>query len=81
MAQDWLALELSHGDGTVLGITTALQFLPLLVLGPYGGAVVDRHSRRRTLMVTQAVMAAVALAPAALVVTDTVSLGGLYVWP
>ncbi|MGW2858994.1 MFS transporter [Streptomyces sp. NPDC001205] len=78
VAQDWLALELSHGDATVLGITTALQFLPLLILGPYGGVLVDRYSRRRTLMATQAVMGAVALVPAVLTVTDTVSLGALY---
>ncbi|WP_438292964.1 MFS transporter [Streptomyces sp. HUAS TT7] len=79
VAQDWLALELSHGDGTVLGITTALQFLPLLFLGPYGGVLVDRYARRRTLMATQAVMGVIALAPAALVVTGTVGLGALYV--
>ncbi|MER5562352.1 MFS transporter [Streptomyces sp. NPDC002506] len=78
IAQDWLALELSHGNGTVLGITTALQFLPLLLLGPYGGVLVDRHSRRRTLLVTEAVMAVLALLPAALVLTGTVSLTALY---
>jgi MFS family permease len=78
VAQDWLALELSHGDGTVLGIMTALQFLPLLLLGPYGGVLVDRHSRRQILLVSEAVMAALALIPAVLVMTGTARLSTLY---
>ncbi|MEU8431906.1 MFS transporter [Streptomyces sp. NPDC029216] len=79
VAQDWLALELSHGNGTVLGITTALQFLPLLLLGPYGGVLVDRHSTRRILLASQTVMAALALIPALLVATGTARLDTLYV--
>ncbi|MFI9273458.1 MFS transporter [Kitasatospora sp. NPDC052896] len=78
VAQDWLALELSHGDGTVLGTTTALQFLPLLLLGSYGGVIVDRHSRWQTLLVSEAIMAALALIPAVLVVTGTARLDALY---
>ncbi|MFI9065710.1 MFS transporter [Streptomyces sp. NPDC053429] len=79
VAQDWLALQLSHGNGTILGITTALQFLPLLLLGPYGGVLVDRHSTRRILLASQAVMAALALIPALLVATGTARLNTLYV--
>ncbi|RKT08306.1 putative MFS family arabinose efflux permease [Streptomyces sp. 3211.6] len=79
VAQDWLALQLSHGNGTVLGITTALQFLPLLLLGPYGGVLVDRHSTRRILLASQTVMAALALVPALLVATGTARLDTLYV--
>jgi len=36
VAQDWLVLLLSHNNGTALGITTGLQFLPILLLSPYG---------------------------------------------
>ncbi|GLW04165.1 MFS transporter [Streptomyces lavendulae] len=79
VAQDWLALELSHGNGTVLGITTALQFLPLLLLGPYGGVLVDRHFTRRILLASQTVMAVLALIPALLVATGTARLDALYV--
>ncbi|MFG2669151.1 MFS transporter [Streptomyces sp. NPDC048387] len=79
VAQDWLALELSHGNGTVLGIITALQFLPLLLLGPYGGVLVDRHSTRRILLASQTVMAVLALIPALLVATGTARLDTLYV--
>src|SRR5690606_9716160 len=31
VGQDWLVLELTHGSGTALGITTGLQFLPMLL--------------------------------------------------
>ncbi|MEX0426616.1 MFS transporter [Nocardioides sp. DS6] len=57
-AQDWLVLKPLHGGGTDLGIVTALQFLPVLLLTPYAGVVADRFSKRRMLQVTQASMAA-----------------------
>ena len=53
VAQDWLVLELTHGSGTALGITTGLQFLPML-FSMYGGMVADRYPKRRILMATQA---------------------------
>ena len=42
VAQDWLGLELSHNSGVALGITTGLQFLPILLFSPYAGLVADR---------------------------------------
>jgi MFS family permease len=57
-AQDWLVLKPLHGGGTDLGIVTALQFLPVLLLTPYAGVVADRFSKRRMLQVTQLSMAA-----------------------
>ena len=39
VAQDWLVLELSGGSGLAVGITTGLQFLPMLLLGLFGGVV------------------------------------------
>lgn len=53
VAQDWLVLELSGGSALALGIVTALQTLPFLVLGPLGGALADRFPRWRILLVTQ----------------------------
>jgi MFS family permease len=53
VAQDWLVLELSGGSGLAVGITTALQFLPMLLLSPYGGLVADRFDKRLVLRVTQ----------------------------
>lgn len=57
VAQDWLVLELSHGSGLALGITTGLQFLPMLLLSPYGGLIADRFDKRRVLKLTQAWLA------------------------
>lgn len=62
VAQDWLVLTIPGNGGTALGITTGLQFLPVLLLSPYAGVVADRFSKRRLLQVTQAVMAGAALA-------------------
>ena len=53
VAQDWFVLELSHGSGVAVGITTALQFLPMLLLSPVGGLVADRFSKRSILKLTQ----------------------------
>ena len=60
VAQDWLVLELTN-SGTALGIVTALQFLPSLLLGPWGGVVADRGDKRRLLLATQTGLAVVAL--------------------
>jgi MFS family permease len=62
VAQDWLVLTIPGNGGTALGITTGLQFLPVLLLSPYAGVVADRFSKRRLLQLTQAVMAGAALA-------------------
>lgn len=58
VAQDWLVLELSHGSGLAVGITTALQFLPMLLITPYGGLIADRFDKRTILRITQSWMAA-----------------------
>lgn len=62
IAQDWLVLTIPGNGGAALGITTGLQFLPVLLLSPYAGVVADRFSKRRLLQVTQTVMALAALA-------------------
>ncbi len=61
VAQDWLVLQLTGNNGTALGITTGLQFLPILLLSPYAGLVADRFPKRRLLQVTQVMMAVPAL--------------------
>jgi MFS family permease len=61
VAQDWLVLQLPGNSGTELGITTGLQFLPVLLLSPYAGVVADRFPKRRLLQVTQATMAVASL--------------------
>ena len=49
------------GSQTWLGIATFLQFVPIVVMGPVGGAVADRYHRKSVLIVTQAAQALVAL--------------------
>ncbi|WP_345355938.1 MFS transporter [Actinoallomurus liliacearum] len=78
VAQDWLVLDLTHGSGAALGITTGLQFLPLLLFGLYGGVLADRYRKRRVLMVTQAVMGALALVLGLLALTGTAQVWHVY---
>ena len=78
VAQDWLVLDLTHNSGTALGITTGLQFLPLLLFSLWGGVIADRYSKRRILMVTQTVMGVLALLLGVLVLTGTVRIWHVY---
>jgi MFS family permease len=78
VAQDWLVLDLTHGSGSALGITTGLQFLPLLLFSLWGGMVADRYSKRRILMVTQSAMGGLALILGILALTHTVQIWHVY---
>jgi MFS family permease len=69
VAQDWLVLQLTDNNGTALGITTGLQFLPILLLSPYAGAVADRFPKRRLLQLAQVMMATPAIILGVLAVT------------
>lgn len=73
VGQAWLVLQIT-GSGTALGLITALQFLPILVLGPWGGVVADRFPKRRILYVTQAVSGVLALVLGLLVASGAVRL-------
>src|SRR5690349_18546656 len=61
VAQDWLVLNLSHNSGTAVGVTTGLQFAPVLFVGLFGGVIADRYPKRRTLVWSQAAMGLTAL--------------------
>ena len=78
VAQDWLVLELTHGSGTALGITTGLQFLPQLMFSLWGGVIADRYSKRRILMATQTIMGGLALILGVLAVTGAVRIWQVY---
>jgi MFS family permease len=51
----WLILTLTN-SGIAVGLTTALQFLPMLLFGAYGGLLADRFPKRKLLFVTQSLM-------------------------
>ena len=72
-AQSWLVLTLTH-SATALGFIIALQTLPVLLLGPYGGVVADRVDKRRLMVILQVAMGLQALALGLLTVTGAVRL-------
>jgi len=78
VAQDWLVLQLTGGSGSALGITTGLQFLPVLLLSPYAGVIADRFPKRRLLQVTQAVMAGASLVLGLITVLGVVQVWHVY---
>lgn len=71
-AQAWLVLTLT-GSSTDLGLIVALQTLPVLLLGPYGGVIADRVDKRRTMVILQAAMGTQALVLGLLTVTGIVT--------
>ncbi|MGW2367071.1 MFS transporter [Streptomyces sp. NPDC001667] len=77
IAQDWLVLSLT-GSSTAVGITTALQFLPMLLLGLYGGVIADRCPKRRLLLITQAAMGVTGLVLAVLTLSGHVQVWHVY---
>lgn len=78
IAQSWLVLELT-GSATAIGIVLALQTVPMLLLGPYGGVVADRTDKRRLMIGLQSLMGVQALVLGLLVVTGTVELWHVYI--
>ncbi len=78
VAQAWLVLHLS-GSGVDLGIVVGLQFLPMLLFGPFGGVTADRVNKRRLLFVTQSGGGLLALVLGILVVSHQVQLWQVYV--
>lgn len=77
VAELWLVLKLT-GSGFSLGLTTALQFAPMLALGAWAGLLADRLPKRRILLAAQAWMIVPAAALFALTATGTVELWMVY---
>src|SRR5512135_1460001 len=73
LAQAWLVLQLTK-SGTALGLITALQYVPVLVLGPWGGVIADRFPKRKVLILTQSTFGVLALTLGVLVLTGAVRL-------
>ena len=79
VAMGWLVLRLT-GRGDLLGLVTAVQFIPTLLLGAFAGALADRLSRWRILQTTQVLAGLLAAALGAMVVTDTIRVWSLFVF-
>jgi MFS family permease len=79
VAQAYLILFPLHGTGVDVAVATSLQFLPLLLLGPFGGLLADRLDKRKVLYVTQGTAGTLALVLGLLSVTHSVTLWQVYV--
>lgn len=77
VAQAWLILQLTN-SGIALGITSTLQYIPFLILGPYGGVVADRFPKRKILYITQILSGLLALTLGLLVATGLVRVWMVY---
>jgi MFS family permease len=71
-AQSWLVFTLTH-SATEIGFVVALQTLPVLLLGPYGGVVADRVDKRRLMIILQAAMGIQAAVLSVLALTHVVT--------
>ena len=74
VAQALLVLRLTH-SGTILGLTTAARYAPILALSPYAGLLVDRYAKRHVLLATQTGLGLVSAALGVSVLT-----GGVRLW-
>jgi MFS family permease len=79
IALEWLVLELT-GDPVAVGITMACQFLPMLLIGMYGGVIADRYPKRIILMVTQTLNGILAATLAVLTISGAVRVEHVYVF-
>jgi MFS family permease len=77
LAQDWLVLQLT-GSPAAVGVAVALQFLPMLVVGPLSGLLVDMFPKRRIMLCCQAVIAVLALGLAAWAASGTITVWAVY---
>lgn len=79
VAQDWLVLTVLTADsGLAVGVVTALQFLPFLILGPWAGLLADRMNQRLLLIATQSGAAALGFGLGALVLLGQAQLWHVY---
>jgi MFS family permease len=78
IAQGLLVLRLTH-SGTALGIVTALQTIPVLLLGPWGGVIADRYPKRLILYCTQVSAALCSLVMGALVLGGVIEIWMVYI--
>lgn len=77
IAQDWLVLEIT-GSVRAVGIAVALQFLPVLLFGLWGGVIADRYSKRLILIITQSTATLLAVTLGVLALTGTIHVWHVY---
>jgi MFS family permease len=80
IAQDWLVLELTDDSAYALGLVTALQFTPILLLTLYGGKLADRYDKRTMIIAANAILSVLALGLGLLVATGHVTVLWVFVF-
>jgi len=78
VAQAWLVLKITN-SGTALGLVSALQYVPILLFGAYGGVIADRFPKRTILFITQSLSGILALILGVLVATNLVQIWMVYI--
>ncbi|AEV81441.1 MFS transporter [Actinoplanes sp. SE50] len=79
-AQDWLVLDLSHNSPSALGVVTALQFVPVMLLTLYSGRLADRYDKRKLLIVANTAFAVTAVSFAVIVASGIVQLWHVFLF-
>lgn len=79
VAQGWFVYQVSHHNAFALGLSVALQYVPMLLFGTFGGVVADRNEKRRILYFTQSGAGLNALLLAILVSTHVATVAWVYV--
>lgn len=77
-ALNWQIYDLTR-DPLYLGLIGLVRVVPILIFSLLGGTVADAHDRRRVMLLTQSVLAGVALALAAMTFSGKQSVVGIYV--
>lgn len=77
IALDWLVLELT-GSSAAVGVTMAMQFLPMLLFGVHGGMLADRFPKRTILIITQSLNGTLSGSLAVLTLTGHVRVEYVY---
>jgi len=78
VAQAVLVLDLSHDNGVAAGAAVALQYLPTLLFGLWGGLLADRIDKRRLLMTSQVALTVMAALLATLDLAGVINLWTVY---
>lgn len=79
-AQDWLVLKLSNDSAQAVGVVTALQFVPVILLTLYGGKLADRYDKRKMLIAANIAFSVLALGLGLLVITNAVTLHWVFLF-
>lgn len=68
----WYLTE-TTGSAIILAFSTMMYFIPLALLGPFAGTIIDRYNRKSIMIVTDVCVAAVTIVMALLIIVGFIS--------